>query len=398
MHKEYSTDEAGGRVRQRKSMLSKQDVKRMIADVLRTEAARCRLDVLAVLEPGQEEDLFTRMPREVLETAMQKAADLFGYEKRDFSSLDLMADYAFAAWVKNRRLTFFTSGTTGDPKPCVHTLDMLTEESDGLARLFKNVRRVVALVPACHLYGFTFTIALPHTLKVPVVQLAPLPTQDWEHLLQKGDLLVGFPIFWNYWVRMNVSFPPGVEVVTSTAACPPETIKALYQAGAARVSEIYGATETGVIAFRHQAQEPFEIFPFWEASTQNPVLPRIRRQAQPQWQELPDYVSLPGPDKLVLLGRTDEAVQVAGVKVYPKRVEKVLLSHPAVKACRVRLMRPDEGNRLKAFIVLNDGYTPEHLGIIRTYLARRLSVHEFPRSFTFGSQLPLSALGKDADW
>ena len=90
MHKEYSTDEAGGRVRQRKSMLSKQDVKRMIADVLRTEAARCRLDVLAVLEPGQEEDLFTRMPREVLETAMQKAADLFGYEKRDFSSLDLM--------------------------------------------------------------------------------------------------------------------------------------------------------------------------------------------------------------------------------------------------------------------------------------------------------------------
>ena len=86
------------------------------------------------------------------------------------------------------------------------------------------------------------------------------------------------------------------------------------------------------------------------------------------------------------------------MNVYPKRVEKVLASHPAVKACRVRLMRPDEGERLKAFIVLNEGYTPEHLGIIRTYLARRLTVHEYPRSFTFGESLPVSSLGKDADW
>ena len=76
----------------------------------------------------------------------------------------------------------------------------------------------------------------------------------------------------------------------------------------------------------------------------------------------------------------------------------MLAKHPAVQACRVRLMRPEEGERLKAFIVLNEGYTPEHLGIIRTYLAQRLTVHELPRTFTFGTELPASALGKDADW
>ncbi len=379
-------------------MLNKQDVKRMIADLFRTEAARCRLDVLAVLAPGKEEELFTRIPREVLDAVLQKAAALFGFAKRDFSSLELMADYAFASFVQKQQLTFFTSGTTGEPKPCVHTLEMITEEAQGTAPLFKNIKRVVALVPSCHLYGFSFTVALPHMLKVPVLPLAPLPTQDWNALLKKGDLLVGFPLFWNYWVRMKNAFPPQVEVLSSTAPCKPETVQALYDAGAARFTEIYGASETGAIAYRHRGQDPFKIFPFWEISSQNPVLPRIRRSAQPQWQDLPDYVSLPKDRFLVPQGRTDESVQVAGVNVYPKRVEKVLLSHPAVKACRVRLMRPDEGERLKAFIVLNEGYTPEHLGIIRTYLSRRLTVHEFPRAFTFGSQLPLSALSKDADW
>ena len=101
---------------------------------------------------------------------------------------------------------------------------------------------------------------------------------------------------------------------------------------------------------------------------------------------------------LIPLKRSDACVQVAGVNVFPKRVETVLSAHPAVKACRVRLMRPEEGERLKAFIVLNDGYSPGHLGIIRTYLGQRLTVHELPRSFTFGNELPVSSMEKDADW
>ena len=379
-------------------MLNKNDVKRMISDIFRTEAARRRLDVLAVLEPDEEEDFFSRVPQEVREAAFQKAAALFNYEPREFSSLDLMADYAFASFVLKRCVTFFTSGTTGEPKPCVYTLEMMEEEAFGAAKLFAPVKRVVSLVPSCHLYGFSFTVTLPHALRVPVLALPALPTQPWDKILRPGDLVVGFPLFWSYWVRMKNTFPRQVQALSSTAPCKPEIIQALYAAGVARFTEIYGASETGAIAFRHRGQDPFEIFPFWEISSQNPVLPRIRRLSQPKWQELPDYVSLQKGRFLLPLGRTDDCVQVAGVNVYPKRVEKVLASHPAVKACRVRLMRPDEGERLKAFIVLNEGYTPEHLGIIRTYLARRLTVHEYPRSFTFGESLPVSSLGKDADW
>lgn len=379
-------------------MLNRKDVKRILCDVFRTESVRRRSDLLAVLDETEEHNLFAEVSPEVLTSSFQTAAVLFGYAPRAFSSLDLMTDYAYASFSKNRRITFLTSGSSGEPKPCVHTLDMMEEEAFGSAAFFKGTKRIVSLVPACHLYGFSFTVTLPHALNVPVLSLPALPTQPWNQILQTGDLVVGFPLFWSYWVRMKLSFPPRVEVLSSTAPCRDEIIEALYQAGAARFTEIYGASETGAIAFRHYPGSDFEILPFWDISLQTPDSPRIKRLSQPQWMELPDYVKVRQGRFLRLLGRTDDSVQIAGINVYPKKVERILSAHPAVKACRVRLMRPDEGERLKAFIVLNEGYTSDHLGIIRNYLAKHLTVHELPRQFTFGEQLPLSSMGKDSDW
>lgn len=378
-------------------MLNRNDVKRMISDVLRTELARRQADALAVFETDNADDLLSRLPHDILESASQKAAVLFGYEPRVFSSLELMTDDAYASFIKTRRITFLTSGSTGEPKKCAHTVEMMEEEAFGAAPLFKDVKRIVSLVPSSHLYGFSFTVTLPHALNVPVAAIPALPTQPWEKILREGDLVAGFPLFWNYWLRAQNKFPAGVQALSSTAPCKDETIRGLYGAGLARFTEIYGASETGAIAYRHQAGEPFKVFSFWDISAPEGQ-PRIKRLSQPDWLLLPDHVDLQNERYLIPLRRSDACVQVAGINVFPKHVEQVLAAHPAVKACRVRLMRPEEGCRLKAFIVLSDGYTPEHLGIIRTYLAQKLTVHELPRAFTFGAELPVSVLGKDADW
>lgn len=50
-------------------------------------------------------------------------------------------------------------------------------------------------------------------------------------------------------------------------------------------------------------------------------------------------------------GRRDEVVQVGGRNVSPAHVAQVLRRHPRVRDASVRLMRPDEGLRLKAFVV-----------------------------------------------
>ena len=76
----------------------------------------------------------------------------------------------------------------------------------------------------------------------------------------------------------------------------------------------------------------------------------------------------------------------------------MLKTHPAVDACRVRLMRPEEGKRLKAFVVLKAGHGVDCAAQLRAFLAERLSSHEMPRAFAFGAQLPVNAMGKDSDW
>ncbi|HEX8884896.1 MAG TPA: hypothetical protein VF797_10435, partial [Noviherbaspirillum sp.] len=99
-------------------------------------------------------------------------------------------------------------------------------------------------------------------------------------------------------------------------------------------------------------------------------------------------------------GRVDHAVQVGGVNVFPQRVQRCLLLHPKVAEATVRLMRPDEGNRLKAFIVPRDpgadlsGLAHELAGWTR----QRLGTAEQPRNFSFGHSLPIDQKGKQADW
>lgn len=377
-------------------MLIKADIKRMLGDLMRTELARRKVDALAVFESDGIDEVFVRMPQELLQNVFTRAAAVFGFEPRTFSTLDLMTDFAFASYIKTGGVTFLTSGSTGTPKKCFHSDFMIWEEAYGLKFLFPQVRRVVSLVPASHLYGFSFTVTLPRALNVPVVNLAALPTQPWEKLLEPGDLVVGFPLFWNYWLRCGNQFPPEIYTLSSTSPCKDEIIQGLLDANTAGFTEIYGASETGAIARRHEPGKPFEILPFWEVLDAQP--PQIRRVRGGEWKTLPDQVKLSEGRFLTPIKRADACVQVAGINVYPKHIEEVLAAHPAVKECRVRLMRPDEGNRLKAFVVLNEGYSPEHLGIIRTYLAQKLTVHELPRTFTFGQTLPVSHLGKDADW
>lgn len=378
-------------------MLNRSDIKRMLSDLLRTELARHKADALAVFDGPSEDDLIARLPRDIAASVLEKASVLFGFTPMKFSSLERMADYAFASFLKTGGITFLTSGSTGEPKKCFHSADMIREEAFGVSGAFKGVRRIVSLVPANHLYGFTFTVALPHALNVPVLPLPALPTQPWESLLQPGDLVAGFPLFWNYWLRCENRFPQGVHAMSSTAPCKDEIIQGLFDAGAQAFTEIYGASETGAVARRGGPGRAFEIFPFWRLAFDGDR-PRIQRVSGGDWRYLPDSVEMRAERSFVPIKRTDACVQVAGVNVFPKRVETVLAAHPAVKECRVRLMRPDEGNRLKAFVVLQEGFTPDHEGIIRTYLSKKLTVHELPRSFTFGDKLPVSQIGKDADW
>jgi len=92
-------------------------------------------------------------------------------------------------------------------------------------------------------------------------------------------------------------------------------------------------------------------------------------------------------------------VQVAGVNVYPEHVTSVLEGHEGVRLCLVRLMRPDEGYRLKAFIVPKPGWNKQALrASLARFARKRLNAVERPARYAFGEDIPRSPMGKPTDW
>ena len=375
-------------------MFSLEQVAWIIRDIFSTELVKNRKDTFAFFDTQEDLNL-ADMPPTVRTQAAKQVGIFFGFEPAPFTSLGELAIQSAAAYKKNQFVYLSTSGSTGAPKQICHTQTMMQQEGQSVGRHFSSAKRLITLTPCQHLYGLSFAVFFPSVYHIPAFALPPLPVQPWAHLLQAGDVLAGFPLFWEYFLKASNRLPPGVTAVTSTAPCPSGLFDRLKQAGAARVVELYGATDTGGIGVREDENAPFEINDFWEISADHS---RIRREGLDGWLPFPDEVRFVPPRGIYPLKRTDCMVQVAGVNVSPQHVERVLAEYPAVQACRVRLMRPDEGKRLKAFIVLKPGFSADVLPKLRAFLTARLSSHEMPRAFTFGNRLPTNAMGKASDW
>ena len=113
----------------------------------------------------------------------------------------------------------------------------------------------------------------------------------------------------------------------------------------------------------------------------------------------PDHLDWIDGNRFLPVGRIDEAVQVGGVNVFPLSIAACLKRHPDVLDAAVRLMRGDEGNRLKAFIVPRADVTAAELQArLDGWIQNKLTSAQHPKSFSFGAQLPRDANGKLSDW
>jgi len=300
------------------------------------------------------------------------------------------------------QLVFRTSGSSGMPKRCAHRLDSLWREAGELARLLPGRRRVLSAVPAHHIYGFLFTVLLPQADRAA----APLPVLDVRgnspaalaSLVQPGDLVVAHPDWWRQVAALGLAFPPDVVGVTSTAPCPDEVALALA-GGGLRLVQVYGSSETAGVGWREAAGEAYRLFPYWW-TVDGVSIARPGEGGAVESYALQDRLEWIDAERFMPAGRIDQAVQVGGTNVFPAYVAEVLALHPAVAECQVRPMRPDEGVRLKAFVVPREPDTDA--AALRTtlsgWIAERLTPAERPAAFSFGTALPRQRSGKPADW
>lgn len=98
--------------------------------------------------------------------------------------------------------------------------------------------------------------------------------------------------------------------------------------------------------------------------------------------------------RLFIDGRDDDMIVSGGENVFPGEVEELLFGHDAVREAAA-IGVPDErfGQRLRAFVVLNDGaeLTEDE---VKAYVAQNLARYKTPRDVVFVEELPRNPTGK----
>lgn len=318
------------------------------------------------------------------------------------------------------RLLLLSSGSTGMPKIVCRSGDALDAVSDQMCRAIDicPMDRLLATVPLCHSYG------IEHGL------LAPLWAGATAHLCRGLDL----PLVLRELSTGGITVVPGVpsmfEMLTQVGdGFPLSSVRAAYAAGAplpasisnsfaqkygVRITQLYGATEIGSVAYSDPRRAEFDpasvgrpmdgvniriaddgqvwisarsMFSGYMGENQSPIVDGFFPTG--------DLGRIDEHGNLTITGRIKLLIDIGGLKVNPQEVEEVLRQHPDVGDCVITPVRQSETIlRLKAIV------TPKYAGqtldveSLRQFARERLTTHKVPRLFEVRASLPRTATGK----
>ncbi|PLV62212.1 AMP-binding protein [Erwinia sp. B116] len=298
----------------------------------------------------------------------------------------------------------FTSGSTGVPRKVVKPVRCLDEEARWLASLWETRLhgcQVIASVSHQHLYGLSFRIILPLALGLPFdsqqiyysEQLAARPAARY--------VLIGSPAFLR---RIDFSLrPPHCQLVISAGGALAWDDASRVCAGLGQaVDEIYGSTETGVLASRRRLTERTGWQPFagvalvqdpqqtWWA--RSPLIP------QAAGLQLDDDLRFSG-DQFQLCGRRDRIVKIEDKRISLSEIERRLLALPGiVDAAALQIAR---GGRSAIGVVLVLAAGGDDVSQLkrqwRSELQRWLEPVAIPRFWRVVAAIPHNSQSK-RDW
>jgi len=239
--------------------------------------------------------------------------------------------------VNDVAVRLYTSGSTGAAKAIDKTFGNIWLEVEGIKNIWTwDGSPIVASVPAYHLYGLTFSVLLPWCLGVSMVDETPLHAEEVALCFQQtqATTLVTVPIHLKAMMQASVKLG-NKRCIVSAAALPYDTAVLFQRTYRADVLEVYGSSETGVIAHRKQLQdECWQCFSEVEVGENSDGLLQITspfvfpQGIKPSTKNTflsADKVQLKSSKLFVLEGRVDDIVKIAGKRISLVNIEQNLM-------------------------------------------------------------------------
>ena len=333
----------------------------------------------------------------------------------------------------------YTSGTTGKPKGALGTHFALVEQTSVLLTSVMDFRPGDVLfggLPLFHTFGQTVVLNTGLRAGATIVLMPRFTGPDALKLLAQHDvnIFLGVPTMYVALLEAAKTVPDRPAAlrygISGGASLPLAVMDKFRDVFGVEIHEGYGLTETSpVAAFNHvgTAPRPGTIgVPIWGVDIEiarPEVVERIellpngelgelvirghllmkgylnRPEATAEavvdgWFRSGDLGTKDDDGYLTIVDRKKDMIIRNGYNVYPREVEEVLLTHPAVVSAAVYGIPHDvHGQEVAAAVVLDAGASVGENELI-DFASAQLAAYKYPRLVRILSELPLGPSGK----
>lgn len=330
----------------------------------------------------------------------------------------------------------YTSGTTGRPKGAMLTHGNLLSNvaSSGMCIGIGKRDRILLVLPMFHSFTITACILMPLSVGAGIIlvdRLRSIPQVVNGMVLRRATILIGIPHIYDvmaergipWWLRMLL----GLRLcISGSAPLSEATLKRFEERVGIPLLEGYGLSETSPVVSINPLEGPRK-----PGSVGKPIPGVEVRIVSGEGVELPrgriGEIAVKGPNVMMgylnhpretketirdgwlltgdvgridddgyiyILDRKKDMILFHGMNVYPREIEEVLFTHPAVaEAAVVGKPDPRRGEVPVAFVSLREGARMGPAALIQ-YCKQFLAGYKIPHRIIISDRLPRTATGK----
>jgi long-chain acyl-CoA synthetase len=321
----------------------------------------------------------------------------------------------------------FSSGTTGASKGVVLSHRAILERTDAADRGLRvtDSDRVLWMLSMSFHFVVTILLFLRRGAAIIICREHRPESLIEDIVRQRGSLIFGSPFHYKLLAdsrALGHKALSGIRMAISTAMKLPDTVADEFFAKFGfELTEAYGIIEIGLpfVPAAGSARKRGSVgrpLPDYSIRIDDPdadgvgaILlrgPGMLDAYYCPWQERADILldgwfstgdlgRIDSDGDLFIVGRKNEVINFAGMKIFPQEVESLLNTHPMVSESQVYASpHPLYGQLPEAKIVSVAGATEAEPEELRRFCAEHLAQYKIPKRFTFVDELPRTPSGK----
>lgn len=328
----------------------------------------------------------------------------------------------------------YTSGTTGTPKGVVLTQENLLSNIRGCIEHcgFTPQHRLLGILPLFHTFALTTTLVLPAVIGAATVLMPRFEPRSAAQAIAANSIttLMAVPSMYRAMLRaienVEVDFSSLEMPICGGEPLSQDCFEAWRERHGVTLLEGYGLTETSPVISANTLAA-------FKAGTVGKPLSNIEVRVSDDsgqdagvnadgeiWVRGPsvmegylnreeetnaaitdtaffktgDMGRMDEDGFLKITGRKKDMIISAGENIFPREIEQVLLSHPAVaEAAVVGIPHAQRGEAPKAFVVLSEGHSVGE-DDLKDLCREKIARHKVPVTVEFRDEFPRSPMGK----